>query len=64
MEQLIELTQSEIKTINGGMSPQEVIKEIGDWVADKIGWLIGMEGARVAGSTKNGGNAAAVIAFK
>lgn len=63
MENTLEiLTLSEMQDIYGG-NPKEWLKEAGDWVADKIGWLIAMEGARVAGSSATG-NAAAVVAFK
>ncbi|KWW28186.1 MAG: hypothetical protein AUK63_2012 [bacterium P3] len=47
-----------------GGNPREWLDALGDWIADGIGWLIAMEGARVGGNTANGGNAAAVVAYK
>ena len=59
------LSFEELQVIYGGnRTPKEFLEDVGDWVADKIGWMIAMEGARVAGSAANGGNAAAVVAFK
>lgn len=63
--QLIELSVEEMNNVYGGeRTPKEFLEDIGDWVAEKIGWMIAMEGARVAGSAANGGNVAAVVAFK
>lgn len=57
------LTHEEMTEVYGG-SPKEWLHKLGDWVAYGLGWAIGMEGAKVAGSTMNGGNAAAVLPFK
>lgn len=62
--QIVELSFEEMSNVYGGRTPKELLHDLGDWVAEKIGWMVAMEGARVAGSAASGGNVAAVVAFK
>ena len=65
IKELTPLNQEELVILTGGSkSPKEWLEAFFDWLADGIGYVIADHGAQVAGSVYNGGNAAAVVAYK